>query len=46
MRDVTGKTPSGKASMAHRMMKIDSNNSDNRILQENKISITPNYTKL
>lgn len=46
MKEVTGKTPTNNAGMSHLMVKIDGNNSDNRIFQENKLMITPNYTKM
>lgn len=46
MKGVTGKTPTNGAGLSHLMVHIDGNNADNRIFQENKLMITPNYTKM
>lgn len=46
MKQISGKTPTNTGGMVHLTVKIDGNNSDNRIFQENKIMIAPNYTKL
>jgi hypothetical protein len=46
MKEITGKTPTNTSGLARLTVKIDANNNDNRIFQENKIMITPSYTKL
>ena len=46
MKEITGKTPTNNSGMSRVTVKIDANNADNRIFQENKIMITPSYTKL
>jgi hypothetical protein len=46
MKEITGKTPKSTSGLSKLTVKIDSNNSDNRIFQENKIMITPSYTQL
>ena len=46
MKEITGKTPKNKGGIAQLMVKIDGDNQENKIFQENKLYITPNYTKL
>lgn len=46
MKEITGKTPTNNSGVSRVTVKIDANNADNRIFQENKIMITPSYTKL
>lgn len=48
MKEITGKTPTNNSTsgVSRVMVKIDANNAENRIFQENKIMITPSYTKL
>ena len=46
VKNLAGKTPKNKAGVAQLTVKIDENNFHNRILEENKLFISPNYTKL
>jgi hypothetical protein len=46
MKEITGKTPTSTSGLAKFSVKIDANNFENKIYQENKIMITPSYTKL
>ena len=46
MKELTGKTPKNKSGLTQLMVKINGNNQANKILQENKLYITPNYTKV
>lgn len=46
MKESTGKTPTNNSGLAKFSVKIDANNFENKIFQENKIMITPSYTKL
>lgn len=46
MRDITGKTPKNCGGMKQLKVKVNGNGIGNRILEENKLLITPNYTKL
>lgn len=48
MKEITGKTPTnnGSSALAKFSVKIDPINFENKIFQENKIMITPSYTKL
>ena len=46
MKEVTGRTPTSSGGMSHMVVKYQDNNSDNRICTENKLMITPNYTRL
>jgi hypothetical protein len=46
MKEVTGKTPKGSSTLGQIFVKVDENNEENKIFQENKMYITPNYTKL
>lgn len=46
MKQVTGKTPTNMAAMAHMSVKFDGNSQENKIFMEDKIMITPNYTQL
>jgi hypothetical protein len=46
MKEITGKTPTSTSGLAKFSVRIDANNFENKIYQENKIMITPSYTKL
>ena len=46
VKDLTGRTPKGKAGMTQFTVKLNGNNFKDRILEENRLFISPKYTKL